>query len=83
MAVYPGFGNHGADWMDKMSNDELLQPFYDYLKNRRQALLTELDNIERTLGTSPRTAEIRRLHNGKKLVEPCETATIAGITERI
>jgi len=39
---------------------EPLQPFYDYLMERRRALLTELDEIEKILGTTPRISEIRK-----------------------
>lgn len=55
-----------------MPNDEPMQPFYEYLKIRRQALLTELDQIERLLGTSPRTAEIRKRINA---MSPATIAT--------
>lgn len=34
--------------------------FREYLKNRRQALLMEVDNIERMLDLHPRTAELRK-----------------------
>jgi len=39
---------------------DTMKPFYDYLGKERQALLTKLDAIERMLGVSPRTAEIRK-----------------------
>lgn len=34
--------------------------FREYLLTRRQALLMEVDNIERLLRTSPRTSELRK-----------------------
>jgi hypothetical protein len=49
-------------------DDELFGLFHRYLEERRRALLTELDEIERQLGTSPRTAEIRRKFNGHKII---------------
>ena len=47
--------------------DEIMKPFYDYLEKERQALLTKLDAIERIMGISPRTAEIRKKHNQVKI----------------
>jgi len=44
---------------------DLLKPFYDWLMQRRRALLTELDEIERLLGISPTTAELRRREKEK------------------
>jgi hypothetical protein len=40
MAVYPGFGNHGTDWMDKMTDRE----FWTVI---RRALLLFVDAIEK------------------------------------
>ena len=39
--------------------DEMLR---GYFMQRRRALLTELDDLEKLLGISPRTSEIRREH---------------------
>ena len=60
-----------------MMNDELMKPFYDYLEKERQALLTKLDSIERIMGISPRTSEIRRRHNSVKI----KSADYAGIVK--
>ena len=59
-------------------NDEIMQPFYDYLEKERQALLTKLDAIERIMGISPRNAEIRRMY---KQVKIGEADSIAGVRE--
>jgi hypothetical protein len=61
----------------KHQDKEPLQPFYDYLEKRRQALLTELDAIERTLGVSPRTAEARKI--GLRTIALQEHDNVAGV----
>ena len=61
-----------------MKSDDILKPFYEYLQLERRALLTKLDSIERVLGISPRTAELRRQHNNVKINA---TDNIAGIAE--
>ena len=58
-------------------NDEIMKPFYDYLEKERQALLTKLDSIERIMGISPRTAEIRKRHNNIKI----KSADYAGVVQ--
>ena len=58
-------------------NDEIMKPFYDYLEKERQALLTKLDSIERIMGISPRTAEIRKRRNNVKI----KSADYAGVAE--
>ena len=45
---------------------ELLQPFYDYMDQRRRILLDELEQIERLIGVSPRTSEIRRRYKSQQ-----------------
>ena len=60
-------------------NDKLLKPFYDYLEKERQALLTKLDSIERIIGITPRTAEIRRKYRS---IVISNDDTIAGIVKK-
>ena len=43
--------------------------FREYLKNQRQALLMEVDNIERMLDMHPRTAELRKEAKEQRQVE--------------
>ena len=69
----------GAKLGVKMS-ELLLQPFYEYLEKERQALLTKLDATERILGTSPRTAELRKQHKHMKINEG---DNIAGAVQEI
>ena len=57
--------------------DEIMKPFYDYLEKERQALLTKLDSIERIMGVSPRTAELRKRHNNVKI----KSADYAGVVQ--
>jgi hypothetical protein len=40
--------------------------FREYLKQRRQALLMEIDNIERTLDLHPRTSELRKAEKDER-----------------
>jgi len=48
--------------------DKLLEPFYKWLAERRHALLVELEEIEKLLGTSPRTSELRRMYKKKEFM---------------
>jgi len=59
-------------------SDELLQPFYEYLQAERRALLAKLDSIERLMGISPSTAELRRK---AKHVELTPDDSLAGVAE--
>lgn len=55
---------------------DIMQPFYEYLEKERQALLTKLDAIERILGTSPRTAEARKI--GVRTIKLREHENVSG-----
>ena len=59
-------------------NDEIMQPFYEYLEKRREVLLTELDMLERLMGISPRNAEIRRQY---KQMVVSEADTLVGVVK--
>jgi len=62
-------------------NNELFAPFYKYLEAERKALLTKLDSIERIMGISPRTAEIRKRYNHARPVVVVDDGTIAGVVK--
>jgi len=51
-----------------LNGNKIFQPFYEYLMQRRRSLLTELEEVEKLLGVSPTTAELRK--NEKKNKEP-------------
>ena len=55
--------------------DEIFQPFRAYLEAKRRSLLTELDEIEKLIGISPRTAEIRKRYNRSEQ----RTVPVAGV----
>ena len=56
----------------------IFSPFYDYLEKRREVLLTELDAIERVMGVSPRTAEMRKRY---KQIEIGKNDSVAGVVK--
>jgi len=47
-------------WMRRV--DALLARMDEYLQRRRDALLAEVDTVERMRAMEPRTAELRRQH---------------------
>lgn len=64
---------------DEFENQfEPFEPFYAYLEAERQALLTKLDKIERIMGTSPRTAEIRKKY---KAIIIGESDSVGGVVK--
>ena len=60
--------------------DEIFQPFRAYLEAKRRSLLTELDEIEKLIGISPRTAEIRKRYNrSEQRTVPVDGESVVGV----
>lgn len=58
--------------------DNIFNPFYDYLEQRRRILLDELAQIERLLGTSPSTSELRK---AAKQIVVNKADSVVGVVE--
>lgn len=61
--------------------DEIFQPFRNYLEAKRRSLLTELDEIEKLIGISPRTVELRKWYerNGRRTMPVSSSDAVIGV----